>query len=242
MRRRNAPRRQQHACPSRARRGTAGRDPKPSASGHAVVSTVVSSGREPAPELVQVRLDAAVLGREVVRDEQRRHGSSTLLVGQRCGGFDRCRRLRPVGVRPVACVRLGRRSRRPAAGSSPRPRPRSPVANAPRLPVSAATAPQMNAPTPWLRSKNDETVPTTDARSSSDTPLEREQQERGIHERHADREHDRADDQPDDRRPRGDDADPDGRERRARSMPARRPPSRSGSRAPTMRTTRISTP
>ena len=39
--------------------------------------------------------------------------------------------------------------------------------------------------------------------------------------RHADREHDRAHDQPDDARPRRDDADADAPRRRARSMPAR---------------------
>ena len=39
--------------------------------------------------------------------------------------------------------------------------------------------------------------------------FEREQQQRGIHQRHAAREHDGADDQARERRPRGDDPDPD---------------------------------
>src|SRR5436853_282195 len=46
----------------------------------------------------------------------------------------------------------------------------APVVNAPRLPDTATTAPQMNAPTPCDASKNDENVPTTDARSASPTP------------------------------------------------------------------------
>src|SRR6478736_1618716 len=56
--------------------------------------------------------------------------------------------------------------------NSPNAAVTAPAANAPRsLPTAATTAPQMNAPTPCDASKNDENVPTTDARSASDTPV-----------------------------------------------------------------------
>src|SRR6185437_15459137 len=46
----------------------------------------------------------------------------------------------------------------------------APVVKAPRLPESATTDPQISAPRPCDASKNDENVPTTDARSLSLTP------------------------------------------------------------------------
>ena len=128
------------------------------------------------------------------------------------------------------------------SSTSPATAATAPVANAPRLPVSAATAPQMNAPTPWLRSKNDETVATTDARSASDADCSARSKSAGYMQRHADREHDGADDEPADRRPDRDDRRCRPTRAPARCVPERRPPSRSGMRAPTMRTTRISTP
>ena len=126
-------------------------------------------GRKPAPQLVEVRLDAAELGREVVGDEQRRH---------RSGGYD------------------ARTATEPPEDASPNRHVTPATANAPRYPVSSATTPAMTAPKPDERSKNDENVPTTDARSVSVMPVEREQQQRGIHERHPAREDDRADDEP----------------------------------------------
>ena len=97
----------------------------------------------------------------------------------------------------------------------------APAVNAPRSPENATTVPQMSAPSPCDASKNDENVPTTDAALGITHAVEREQQQRGIHQRHAAREHDRADDQPGDGRPRRDHADADGhdheRDRRGRA-------------------------
>ena len=110
------------------------------------------AGRQPPPQLVEVRLDATELGREVVGDQQRGTAST------------------PRRRAPERATR-----RRRAAARARRARTTAPVANAPRSPVTATTAPQMNAPSPCDTSKNDENVPTTDARSASLDAVEREQ-------------------------------------------------------------------
>ena len=118
----------------------------------------------------------------------------------------------------------------------------APIANAPRLPRQRDDAAADERAEPCDESKNDENVPTTDAALGSAMPASASSSSAGYMQRHADREDDRADDEPGDA----------SATRRSRPMPtaantsaivpASRPPSRSGRRAPKMRTTRISTP
>src|SRR5256886_6548341 len=78
-------------------------------------------GREAPPELIEVRLDAAHLRREVVRDEKRRHRAARAYAGT-CSVDGRAGPARPRDVRPI----LSWSNTTPAAAAT------APPANAPR--------------------------------------------------------------------------------------------------------------
>ena len=106
-----------------------------------------------------------------------------------------------------ACAGAVREPLRARSTPSPASAHTMPVTNAPRSPAKATTAPQMNAPRPCdsveergERSHHRRAVGIAHA-------VEREDQQCGVHQRHAAREHDRADHEPGERRPDRDHAD-----------------------------------
>ena len=103
--------------------------------------------------------------------------------------------------------------------------------NAPRSPVKCTTVPHTNAPRPCDRSKNDENVPTTDARSASLTPSSASSRSAGYISDMPAANTIVPSTSPDDRGPHRDQPDAGRDANRARACPVLRPPSRSGSRA-----------